>query len=145
MDGNMNKLMGSKRNLLWLAGGVTVILVVFDYAGTDTLCGGKQYTGCMQNLHSFLLIFLPIIPLFILTLLVWMRDEIYRTWFKFARWWIPLSMVLIFITPEYGQGLFDPIVKGTVAFLTSALFVVISLGIIIVKYFTARSKAWRAL
>lgn len=67
-----------------------------------------------------------------------MRDEIYQMWFKFARWWVPVSMFLIFITPEYGGGLFNPIQKGSVAVGLSALFFLISLIIIAIQYFRTR-------
>ncbi len=44
-------------------------------------------------------------------------------------------MLLIFITPQYGGGLFNPIQKGGVAFALTALFLVISLVILGLKHF----------
>ncbi len=64
-----------------------------------------------------------------------MREEIYRAWFKFARWWIPLSMLFILIAPEYSQDLLYPIEKGGVAFVSSSIFFIVSTIIITVKYF----------
>jgi len=50
-------------------------------------------------------------------------------------------MFLVLVSPEYGNELL-PIVKGTVAFFTSLLFVLLSLLIIAWKYFATRhSKA----
>jgi hypothetical protein len=67
-----------------------------------------------------------------------MREEVYQAWFRFARWWIPLSMVLILISPEYSGDWMYPITKGTVAFLTSGIFIVVSVLIIFVKLLRSR-------
>ncbi len=67
-------------------------------------------------------------------------DDIYAPWFKFARWWVPLSMFLILISPQYSTNFMDPIEKGSVAFAMSAIFLVASIGIIVVKYFATRKK-----
>ena len=82
--------------------------------------------------------------LFILSLITyWMREEVYRAWFKFARWWIPLSMVLILISPEYSHDWMYRIEKGTVAFATSLIFVIVSLIIIITKLASSRGTIQR--
>lgn len=47
-------------------------------------------------------------------------------------------MVLIFLAPEYSADWVYPVVKGTVAFSASLLFVILSLVLIIWKYFAAR-------
>lgn len=79
------------------------------------------------------------IPLFLFSLITYkMRDEVYRTWLRFAYVWIPLSMGLIFLAPEYSTDWMYPVEKGSVAFLTSLLFVIISLILIIWKSITVR-------
>ena len=131
--------MNVKKSVTWISGLLALILIGFDFTGTDKLCGGAQYTECMQTLHSFFVIIIPIIPTFFFSLLTyWMREEIYRSWFRFARWWIPLSMVLIFLAPEYSGDWMYPIEKGTVAFFTSLVFVIVSIIVIIVRYFHTR-------
>jgi hypothetical protein len=69
-----------------------------------------------------------------------MRDEVYRVWARFAVVWVPFSMILIFLAPEYagsfGIALY-PITKGSMAFISSLLFVIISLILVILKYFAA--------
>lgn len=80
----------------------------------------------------------PIIPLFILSLITYkMRGEVYSAWLKFTYVWIPLTMFMILIAPEYGNA-FLPIEKGTVAGFFSLLYILISLIIIIWKYFATR-------
>ncbi|MDD3531398.1 MAG: hypothetical protein PHV99_02305 [Candidatus Pacebacteria bacterium] len=72
-----------------------------------------------------------------------MREDVYRTWARFAIGWIPVSMVLIFLSPEYatsfGIALY-PITKGTVAFASSLFFVIISLILIFWRYSISRRK-----
>ncbi|OGG40588.1 hypothetical protein A2118_03155 [Candidatus Kaiserbacteria bacterium GWA2_50_9] len=83
--------------------------------------------------------FFPVIPLFVLSLITYkMRDEVYRAWLRFAQVWVPLSMLFIFLAPEYTSDWMFPVVKGTVAFFSSLLFLIISLIIIAWKYFTTR-------
>ena len=85
--------------------------------------------------------FLPIIPLFFFSLITYkMRDEVFRAWLRFAYAWIPLSLLLIFLAPEYTYDWMYPVVKGTVAFFSSLLFACISLIIILVSWLRSRSK-----
>ncbi len=66
-----------------------------------------------------------------------MRDEVYRAWLRFSYVWIPLSMLLIFLAPEYTSNRMFPVVKGTVAFFSSLLFVIISPILIAWKWFSS--------
>src|SRR3989344_4264432 len=127
----------SRRYILWSSGIVSGLFLILDFIGTDKLCGGQEHTQCMQVTHSFLIIFLPFLSLFLLSLITYkMRDEVYRAWLRFAQVWIPLSMLLIFLAPEYTSDWMFPVVKGTVAFFSSILFLIISLLLIAWKYFT---------
>ena len=82
---------------------------------------------------------LPVIALFLFSLITYkMRDEVYRAWLRLVYVWIPLSMVLIFFAPQYSTDWMYPVVKSTVAFLTSLLFVVVSLILIAWKSITTR-------
>ena len=79
------------------------------------------------------------IPLFLFSLITYkMREEVYQAWFRFVCWWIPLSVLLIFIAPEYSHDWLYPIEKGSVALLTSAIFLIVSLLIIVAKYISLR-------
>ncbi|MDP3646097.1 MAG: hypothetical protein Q8R25_03345 [bacterium] len=129
----------SKKYLLWASGFIAALLLVGNWVGTFRLCGGTEYGQCMDVLYSTVVNFFPIIAVFLITLIIyWMRDEIYQAWFRFARWYVPIAMLLILITPEYGGGLFNPVQKGSVAFVLTALFFVVSLLLIAVKHFRQR-------
>jgi hypothetical protein len=67
-----------------------------------------------------------------------MREEVYQAWFRFVRVWIPLSVILIALAPEYGYGLL-PIDKGRVSLALTVLLLIISLFIITIKYFSLKS------
>jgi len=131
--------MVSKKILLIVSGIGTVVLFVLNWIGTFKLCGGQEYGQCMDLAYDIMINFLPIIPLFLFSLITYkMRNEVYRAWLRFSYMWIPLSMLLIFLAPEYTSDWMYPVVKGTVAFFTSLLFVIISLLLIAWKFLSTR-------
>ncbi|MDO8492742.1 MAG: hypothetical protein Q7S34_03830 [bacterium] len=104
------------------------------------LCG-DSWRKCMDLNYSADLMFLPIIPLFLFALITYkMRDEAYHAWLRFSYAWVPLSMLLIFIAPDYSHDWLYPIDKGSIAFVMSAIFCVVSLVIIAVKYISLRKE-----
>lgn len=112
------------------------LFFVSGFSRELSYCPSYSYSSCAFFFDGFAQVFLPIFPAFLFSLITYkMRDEVYRTWFKFARWWIPLSMLVIFLAPEYPSNFMSPIEKGTVALLFSALFVIISTVIVGRKYF----------
>src|SRR3989344_4320472 len=131
----------SKKILLIVSGFFSIGLIIWNYIGNYQVCDffmkGGSINNCPFILTSIGINLLPIIPLFLLSIIIYkMRDEVYRAWLRFAQWWIPLSMLLIFLAPEYTSDWMFPVVKGTVAFFSSILFLIISLLLIAWKYFT---------
>ena len=126
----------TRKSLLTISGIISVGLVIVGTTGTYALCRNEE--DCIKILHFAFLNLVPIFPLFIFSLITyWMPETIYRAWFKFALVWIPLSMLLIFISPEYSSDWMYRIEKGSVAFGMSALFVIISTLIIVGTYLRA--------
>ena len=72
--------------------------------------------------------------------LLFVRDQIFIAWLTFAKWWIPLTIVLIVISPTDGSGAFFPAFssKELTSIWMSSLFVVISLILITYKHFTLK-------
>ena len=129
----------SKRNTLLVSGFLAVIVLIWDYLGNFRLCGSRGWGGCVDVLASVEILFVPILPFFLFSLVTyWMREEIYQAWFRFARWWIPISMLAIFIAPEYSHDWLYPIEKGGVALVSSIIFCAVSILIIGVKYVSLR-------
>lgn len=138
----------SKKIVFWISAIISVLLLLANFIGTYKLCGVE--TGgtmlseifslfkivCVDALSDIMRTFLIIIPLFLFSLITYkMRDEIYKAWFKFARIWVPLSIILVLISPEYSHGLV-PIEKGTISFGMSVIFLVVSIFLIIIKFFS---------
>ena len=133
------EIMISKKNLLVIALGFIVTFFVFAFAQEISLCPAYSYSACMGIFNGLAEALLPVFPLFLFSLITYkMREEVYQAWFRFVRWWIPLSVLLIFIAPEYSHDWLYPIEKGSVVFLTSAIFLIVSLLIIVAKYISLR-------
>jgi len=131
----------NKQTLLIVSGVITGILFLANWIGTFQLCGGQEYGQCMDSAYSTMINLLPIIPLFLLSLITYkMRSEVYATWRRFAYIWIPISMILIFLAPEYSSDWMYSIEKGTAAFFSSILFVIISLVLIAWKHLLTRDS-----
>jgi len=127
-----------KKTKLVLVSGVISIVLILIYIGTYSTC--NNVFECTEVLYAAMLVLFPIIPLFIFSLITYkMREEVYQVWWKFARIWIPLSMLAVIISPSYGNWMI-PIEKGTVAFALSVLFVIISLVLIIWQSVKERRK-----
>ena len=128
-----------RKNVLLTSGVISIVVIVIGIFGTYALCNNNE--RCINILHLFFLNFLPIVPVFVFSLIMcWMREEVYHAWFRFARWWAPLSMIAIFIAPEYSSDWIYPIEKGSVALFSSTIFVVVSIFIVTLKIISTRKK-----
>ena len=79
---------------------------------------------------------LPFWPITVFSLITYpLREETFQSWLHFAKWFVPLSILLVLLTPDGQSGGYMPslIDKQVIAFLTSALFTLVSLIIIIYK------------
>lgn len=86
------------------------------------------------------LFFISLSLVLITLLATFFDDKIYKLWSKFTYAWIPLSLVLIFLIPEYSNTLL-PIERDTVSLTMSVLFFIISLAIITFKFLSLRKKS----
>jgi hypothetical protein len=131
--------MKKKTKLFFTSGIISVVLILINYIGTYKTC--NDIFECTEILYAAMIVLFPIIPLFIFSLITYkMREEIFEIWWKFARIWIPVSMLAILIAPSYTHNWILPIVKGTVAFASVVLFVIISLALIIWQSNKERKK-----
>ena len=126
--------MMTKRNGLIVS---SVLFAIFAVATLfQSTCDYKAQGFCWQywdQVWTLIEILLITAPLFVISLLVYfLRDEIFRAWFKFAVVWVPLTILLTLMAPEYGQSLL-PIEKGGVTFLFSVIFFIVSVIIIVAK------------
>ena len=104
-------------------------------------CGPNGY-ACWDRLEfvgNLLLIFLPAFVFSIIT--YFLREEVFRAWLRFAYWWIPVSLVFIYLAGGWSGGGFGiPAVldQEFVSLILSGLFLLISLLLIAYKYFASR-------
>ena len=132
--------MMTKQKIFLISGIITISFFVLDKIGTYQLCGRYAIGNCPFLIHDILGTIIIFLPVFLISIIVYkMRDEVYRSWIKFTQIWVPLTILLIIISPEYGNSLL-PIEKGSVSFFMSLLFLVISLVIIITKSVSLRQK-----
>ena len=128
-----------KKKLLVLSILGVLLFGVFLTISFKGLCS-FSYICDRAHDDSMVYVFFLFIPLFIFSLITYkMREGIFESWWKFARIWIPLSMLAVIISPSYGNWMI-PIEKGTVAFALSVLFVIISLVLIIWQSVKERRK-----
>jgi hypothetical protein len=137
----------SKKFLISSSVAVSFILIVLDRIGTVDLCtlNGEFNRSCLHFLFNLIVsLALPIFSFTFFAIVTgFMREAIFRAWFKFARWWIPLSVFLALITPDGGGGGFGPgigVGKGDVALLMSVIFIITSLVIIVRAYRSNNAK-----
>jgi hypothetical protein len=134
-----------KKSIIFILGIITFGLFLLDYVGTYFWCDLFIQNGhkgdCPYILSDFVMILFPIIPLFLFSLITYkMREEIFQAWWKFARVWIPVSMLAVLLSPSYTHNWMFPIEKGTVAFFSSAFFVIISVSILGYLYFKSKKS-----
>jgi len=118
-------------------------VLLFDVFLTISFKGLCSFSYICDRAHddSMVYVFFLFIPLFIFSLITYkMREGIFESWWKFARIWIPLSMLAILVAPSYTHNWIFPITKGTVAVTLSVLFVIISLVLIIWQSVKERRK-----
>lgn len=129
----------SKKSVLLVGFLGSLFFILFLYATKVGLCNLIN-SSCLETFDSFAENITISLPLFLLSLITFkMRSEVFSAWFKFTRIWVPLSIFLVLISPEYSHGLI-PLDKGTVSLAFSALFLVISLFIIFIKFFSKQSN-----
>ncbi len=108
--------MVTKKNIFIGSTIATALSFLWEYVGYGKVCksmDGVDYQ-CLSILRDAELVILPIVTLIIIILLLslityWMKDEVFRAWWNFARWMVPiiiLATVAIQFVPRNG-GFFN--------------------------------------
>lgn len=135
-----------KRTAFYISLGMVTIFFASGYV-IPFLCGQYDYT-CQDKfevLFPAILIFLPTLLFSIITYK--MREEVFRAWLHFAYWWIPISLVFIYLAGGWsggGFGIPNVLDQEFVSIIFSALFVIISLIIIAYKHLATRRTSGQA-
>ncbi len=130
----------------------SLLLIITNYFGTYRLCaiGNGENTifnlffskllgvSCISSLATAVIILIIFLPIFLFSLITYkMSDAVFQSWRKFVYWWVPLTIILTILAPEYSQSLL-PITKGVVSLGMSILFMIISLLVIVTKHFSTK-------
>ncbi len=122
----------------------TLTLLIFGIISSTNVCYHNKI--CFRFFDSYItqtiaiLLLLPP-PLLFLSLLTYrMRDEIFRAWTAFARWWIPLSMIAILVTPRESGGFISIPLQATLALFCAGVFLIVSLIIIAWKHYSLKKN-----
>lgn len=99
----------------------------------------------VTNMYDYKNIFLAlfIFPVsFLFSLITYFLSEsVFRAWVNFAKWWVPLQILLVALTPETSGGYFVVILdKQFAAIILSGLFAVISLLTVLISWFRSRTS-----
>jgi hypothetical protein len=111
---------------------IAAVLIFIDSIGTIRVCGGVHNSTCISTIYKIgisMIIFLP--ASFFVLVVYFMSERVFKAWFSFAKWAIPVAIFLIAISPEYGHDLYTPIEKGTVALAAMLIFSIVSIVIIL--------------
>lgn len=124
----------TKRNVLLVSFLGLIFFISAFLISVNGLCSNIYFCDRPHD-DSLAAIFFPFFPLFLFSLITYkMREEVFQSWFRFARIYIPASIALILLAPSYSSNWMFPYDKGRAAFLFSSLFIIIS----IVKIILAR-------
>ena len=130
-----------KKGLVVLSVIGLVIFVLFTFSREFGFCSTNSYSSCGVFFDGLGEALLPMFPLLLFSLVTYfMPEKIFKTWSRFALVWIPVSMIGIFLAPEYSGDWLYPVTKGSVAFLTSILFTIISSLIILFVFLFSKKK-----
>lgn len=107
------------------------------------ICNVAKIPNCEYGLWDSSLrdpiMMLTIALLFLAILVQFFRQEIFVAWRNFAIAWVPLTLLLIFITNDSTGPLPVPD-KETISMACSVLFILVSLSILVYKFYRFRGK-----
>src|SRR3989344_5364680 len=122
--------MNTKKNVFFVGLLGTLFLIIGFSLGSDSCSLNNLCTKIYDFINSdFInsdffatLIFLTI-PLFILSLITYkMRDEVFRAWWNFARWWVLVIIAVTLFLQNAGGGGWGISSGGFDTFILSVLY-----------------------
>lgn len=129
-----------KTNFLIVSSVLALLAILLGTVEPFRLCG-SYWRECMNYNYVIASTLIPSLSFFLISLIAYFTPEqIFKSWAKFAVVWVPLSMLAILVAPEYSGDFLFPIEKGSVALLTTVVFVVCSFLLIGWGYWKVTSK-----
>lgn len=110
--------------------------------GVSRACENYVYLNryAYTTFEPIILYSITLVPLGIA--LLFATDATFRKWLRFARWWLPLSILIIAITPKGSTGmtLYPDLTKENAAWLMGGLFAIFSIRLVWRAQDTKRAK-----
>lgn len=131
----------SKKRVLWIGIG-SILLIGMQFLFASGACYSNKYCDIINNfINQDNLTIIYIMPfVFLFSLLTYkMRDEVFQAWWKFARWFVPVIVLMTWLinSQDGGSGLAGAIGGGFDIFILGifyAVFAIVSLVKIILAY-----------
>ena len=80
------------------------------------------------------------VPFFLFSLITYkLRDEVFESWIKFAKWWVLVTLLLVLITPSQDQSII-PLDKEMISLFSTAIFTLISIVVVLARTMSLRKK-----
>jgi len=133
----------NKKNIFSVSGIAIILLLILGYIQSGDICYSRSWCNNLwDNINTVGEILLVFIPVFIFSLITYkMRDEVFQAWWKFARWFVPVIMLVTFLINSQdrsgGMGISGAISSGFDMLLIGifyAIFIITSLIKITLAY-----------
>ena len=135
----------AQKKILWISFVVLFLLVLVNHLGNSQICNvlRLEHYSCINLFYVIEILFLPMFPVFFFSLVTYyLREEVFRFWFNFSKWWILLSAAAVLLTTESGGGIGIGMSwgKGETAVVFALLYVLVSVLLILYKSLKLRKK-----
>ncbi len=114
---------------------IFLVSIFVDITVPVDVCYGGEFCGDVSELLTiYFLIFIPVLFFSLVTFKI--SNRFFSIWKNFSVFAVPITIIVISIFPTFTHGMdFFPIIKSTVALALAVLYSIISLILIIYKYF----------
>lgn len=137
----------TKRNIFFVSvvGSILFLILIFlleSHTCSEWWLWCRKYIWNSSNLILKLLLITP--PIFLFSLITYkMRDEVFRAWWRFARWWVPVIIGITLLLNDTVKGGDFPATVGRgfnmlIIIFFYIIFIVISLVKIFNMYFKTK-------
>ena len=133
----MKNLLTKKNTLFFEIGLASLFIAVFILASSHFCNANKLCASLFDGLRfwNFVSYTIFVFPLLLLSLLTYkMRDEIFMAWMSFAKWWVPLSLVITIFIPSSSGGMIPVAFKFIFSVICSIILFFVSLCVVGWRY-----------
>lgn len=127
----------SYRKKIGLSVALIIIMVIIGYLLTEIV--RLDFFDSLDESIGIPVFLFSVALLVVYFLFLFMREEIFNYWKRFAKIFLPIAIILIIITPTQYGG-FVGVDKELATWFLAVAFLIISLGIIIWKSIQLRKK-----